>query len=148
MIREVKDENILSAELEAIVNPVNCYGVARKGLAYDFKVNYRESFLNYRRACREKRLRIGKVFLDRVSLFNPQCLIYFPTKLHWRHASQLEYIEKGLEDLVSVILEHEIQSVGIPKLGCGLGGLAWEDVRRLLYENLAVLSHVDCVLYV
>jgi O-acetyl-ADP-ribose deacetylase (regulator of RNase III) len=59
----------------------------------------------------------------------PHWIINFPTKGHWRAKSRIEDIEKGLEDLVNLVNTLKIQSIAIPPLGCGNGGLLWSDVR-------------------
>ena len=43
----------------------------------------------------------------------------------------------GLEDLASVIRELNIPSIAIPPLGCGLGGLKWEDVKAAMERIFA-----------
>lgn len=48
---------------------------------------------------------------------NPQWIINFPTKKHWRNSSQLVWIEEGLKDLRRVIDENGIQTVAMPQLG-------------------------------
>jgi O-acetyl-ADP-ribose deacetylase (regulator of RNase III) len=39
-----------------------------------------------------------------------------------------------------------ISSIGLPRIGCGIGGLIWEDVRNVL-RTLAESSPVDIVVY-
>ena len=51
-------------------------------------------------------------------------------------------IEAGLADLTATIRHHSIRSIAIPPLGCGHGGLNWNDVRPLI---VAALDHVDGV---
>src|SRR5207247_1132728 len=36
------------------------------------------------------------------------------------------------DDLAEVIRKYNINSIAVPPLGCGLGGLSWEDVRPLI----------------
>ena len=43
--------DIFAQPAEAIVNPVNCVGVAGAGLALQFKRRHPDAFLAYRRAC-------------------------------------------------------------------------------------------------
>jgi O-acetyl-ADP-ribose deacetylase (regulator of RNase III) len=49
-------------------------------------------------------------------------------------------IAAGLDDLRRQLLEREIQSVAIPALGCGLGGLSWHDVKPTIEAALGELS--------
>ena len=47
---ETRQGNIFDAQVEAIVNPVNCVGVMGKGLALQFKKRYPDNFEAYKRA--------------------------------------------------------------------------------------------------
>src|SRR5438067_13620338 len=72
--------------------------------------------------------------------------INFPTKRHWRGRSRLEDIETGLVSLVRQYREWQIQSLAMPALGCGHGGLNWSDVRPLIEQHLSDLN-IDIEVY-
>lgn len=138
--------NLLEADVDALVNPVNTQGVMGKGLALQFKRAFPDVFQSYVRACKAGEVVTGKVHVVRRSVA-PRFILGFPTKQHWRHPSKLEYIRDGLDDLVQQVRALEIQSIAIPPLGCGLGGLAWEDVRPLIDAAFVPLPDVRVVLY-
>lgn len=52
----------------------------------------------------------------------------------------MEYIEKGLEYLLENYKRWEIESLAMPALGCGLGGLVWKDVGPVMYKTLVQLD--------
>lgn len=82
------------------------------------------------------------------SLTNPGYIINFPTKRHWKENSRLQYVEQGLEDLVSEVRRLNLESMAIPPLGCGNGGLSWErEVRPLIEEALARVPEVAAYVY-
>lgn len=64
--------------------------------------------------------------------------VIFPTKDHWRNPSRLEWIEAGLVDLQRYA--PGFQSLAVPALGCGLGGLKWDDVKRLMEMYLSQIG--------
>lgn len=147
MIRYV-DGDLLDADAEALVNTVNCVGVMGKGIALQFKQAFPDNFRQYAKACRRGDVRIGKMFIvPIVGGEQPKYIINFPTKIHWRDPSRIEFIEEGLEDLVACIREHGIQSVAIPPLGCGNGGLEWREVRTLIERRLSSLDDVEIYVY-
>lgn len=122
--------NILDSDADALVNPVNCDGIMGRGLALGFKKKYPDNFEAYRTACNAFEVYPGRVFVFELNtLTNPQYIINFPTKINWWKPSQMEWIEEGLIDLARVIQTLGIQSVAIPALGCGLGGLKWPAVK-------------------
>jgi O-acetyl-ADP-ribose deacetylase (regulator of RNase III) len=64
----------------------------------------------------------------------------FPTKKHWRDPSQLNWIAEGLDDLRRCVVNLNLNSISIPALGCGYGGLQFEDVSKLVDEKLSDLN--------
>lgn len=132
--------NLLEADAEALVNTVNTKGVMGKGVALQFKRAFPENYKAYRAACAADRVKLGRMFVfDSGRMQRPRYIINFPTKDHWRSRSRLADIDAGLEDLRRVLVELEIESVALPPLGCGLGGLQWADVRPRIERALAGL---------
>lgn len=140
--------NLLDAKAEALVNTVNTAGVMGKGLALQFKKAFPANCKAYQAACKRGAVQIGEMFVfEAGGIVLPRYIINFPTKKHWRSASKLEYIELGLSDLVRVIRDRKIQSVAIPPLGAGLGGLDWTKVRPLIESGLRELTDVEVLLF-
>jgi O-acetyl-ADP-ribose deacetylase (regulator of RNase III) len=130
--------DIFDSKAESIVNAVNCVGVMGKGIALRFKNKYKDNFHVYQQACADGTLIPGKVLVVPTGTqCNPKYIINFPTKKHWRGKSKIEYIRAGLDSLVSEMNRLSIESVAIPAIGCGHGGLDWRDVRPLI-ENVFV----------
>jgi O-acetyl-ADP-ribose deacetylase (regulator of RNase III) len=146
----LKSGDLLKAETDAIVNAVNCVGVMGKGIALQFKQKWPENFKVYKRACDEGRLRPGRMHVHDLGKLagRPYFIINFPTKDHWRTESQIPWIEEGLIDLVRVVRELGIQSIAIPPLGCGNGGLDWPVVRSMIESAFQPIAEsVDLLLF-
>lgn len=140
--------NILHADVEAIINTVNCVGVMGKGIALQFKKAYPENFTAYKKACDLKEVVPGKMFIYETNYgINPKYIINFPTKRHWRGNSKIEDIENGLIALVSEIKTRKIKSIAIPPLGAGLGGLDWNIVKNMIIQSLSILEDIDIEIY-
>jgi len=140
--------NLLQADVEAIINTVNCVGVMGKGIALQFKQAFPENFTTYAKACKARQVQPGHMFLfEREDLVNPRFIINFPTKTHWKAKSLLEHIEQGLVGLVQVIRDKQIKSIAIPPLGCGNGGLEWAAVRPLIEQALSQVPEVETYIY-
>ncbi len=145
---ELKRGDILQAEAEALVNTVNCVGVMGRGIALQFKKEYPENFDEYKSVCDRKDLHPGKMLVVNLNrLHDPRYVINFPTKRHWKGKSRIEDVEAGLDALVEEIRQRNIQSIAIPPLGCGLGGLDWNQVRPLIEKAFHALPGVDVLLY-
>ncbi|MES2460990.1 MAG: macro domain-containing protein [Armatimonadota bacterium] len=145
---ELTNGDILQADAEAIVNAVNCVGVMGRGVALQFRKAYPENYSLYREVCSRNDLAPGKMLTYvRDTPMGSRYIINFPTKVHWKGKSSLDYIDKGLEALVAEVQRLGIQSIALPPLGCGLGGLIWSDVKPRIVQAFAALPDVRVLLY-
>jgi O-acetyl-ADP-ribose deacetylase (regulator of RNase III) len=127
--------NILLDGSQAIVIPVNTVGVPGAGLAKAWAQMDPVAAGEYKALCKQGRIKIGEVAIVK---HGESRWVMFPTKDHWRNPSHLEWIEAGLVDLQRYA--PGFQSLAIPALGCGLGGLKWEDVKRLMETYLSQIG--------
>ncbi len=135
-------------DVDAIVNTVNCVGVMGKGIALQFKNKWPENFDLYQAACRAGDVRPGKMHVfDAGAYAQPHYIINFPTKDHWRGNSKIAFIEDGLRDLVEQVRKLGIKSIAVPPLGCGNGGLNWNDVKPLIVKAFESLQSVEVRLF-
>ena len=147
MIKIVQGD-LFTAEVDAYVNTVNTVGIMGKGIALQFKRNFTENFTAYSKACKAGSVEVGEMFIfDRGLVSQPNFIINFPTKKHWRSKSKLEYIRDGLDDLVDQINRLSIRSIAMPALGCSNGGLDWSDVEPLIREALEPIETLEVLLY-
>ncbi len=169
---EYRTGDILTAEVEAFVNSVNCVGVMGRGIALEFKKAYPENFKAYANACDLEEIKPGRMFvfdlraptpvdeesggvLQQGSLLDSgddregdlRYIVNFPTKRHWRGKSRIEDIESGLEALALEIKGRNIRSIALPALGCGLGGLDWGEVRGYIESRLRELKDVKIIVF-
>lgn len=142
-----KTGNLFDSEAEALVNTVNTVGVMGKGIALQFKNMFPNNFKLYSHACKNKEVKIGRLFVteEEALLAGKKIIINFPTKTNWRLPSEYQYIETGLTELVKVLKEKNIKSIAIPPLGSGNGGLDWNKVKHILEKHLA---DIDCDIHV
>lgn len=132
---------------EALVNPVNCVGVMGKGLALEFRRLFPENYLKYKDDCAFGNYRPGLVGFYEYREGRPRYILNVATKDHWRQASQLVDIQRGLAVLDIYIQVFHITSAAIPALGCGLGGLKWARVRPEIERALEHLDDVSIYVY-
>jgi O-acetyl-ADP-ribose deacetylase (regulator of RNase III) len=140
--------NLLTADVEALVNTVNCVGYMGKGIALQFKQAFPANFKAYEKACRAHEVKPGCMFIfETGSMVNPRYIINFPTKRHWRGKSRIEDIESGLKALIADVKRLGINSIAVPPLGSGLGGLDWNVVRPMIEQAFAELPDVRVLLF-
>jgi O-acetyl-ADP-ribose deacetylase (regulator of RNase III) len=111
------------------------------GLALQFKKRFPLNYAAYRNECqRISGLRTGEVFGHREKGIH---VINFPTKKHWRDCSDISYIQEGMRSLIKYLYVHDIRSIAIPPLGCGLGGLKWDNqVGPVVIQGMNILPYV------
>ncbi len=126
--------DLFSSQAQTLVNTVNCVGIMGKGIALGFKERFPDMYKEYVRLCDSARVRLGKPYLYKQ--LAGQWVLNFPTKDHWRSVSKLSDIVEGLEYLEKHYEEWGIQSLAVPPLGCGNGGLEWRVVGPTLYRHL------------
>ena len=146
MIR-FKTGDILAEDVEALVNTVNCVGVMGRSVALQFKKAFPDNFKSYAAACKRKEVKPGRMFVFETGALAPRYIVNFPTKRHWRAKSRIEDVEAGLNALVAEIEARNIRSIAIPPLACGLGGLAWDDVRPRIEAALAGMADLQVTVF-
>ena len=133
--------DIFASGAASLVDPVNCVGISGKGLALAFKRWAPDAVEWYERCARAGAVRIGETIpcltfapVDSGQYKRCPLIYFFPTKQHWRDGSRVEWIEAGIVSLEARVVANAPtqDSVAIPALGCGLGGLAWQDVKPLV----------------
>lgn len=134
--------DLFSSGADALVNPVNTVGVMGKGLALSFKKRFPENFRFYANYCQQGLLSAGEVYAYFGDGIKSPIILNAATKGHWKNPSRLEYVESCLVNIRGILLDkiQPIRSIAVPALGCGEGGLAWEDVRPLIEQHLGGLT--------
>ncbi len=137
----------------AIVIPTNIgwknnyENVMGAGLAKEASRRFKNLAYRYGRWCSEYGAEAPTVFAEDLGV------ILFPTKplntrapyLSWRNSSELPLIEKSLRELVELKPKHPaLETIFVPLVGCGNGGLSESDVLPLMASQLAA----DCFLLV
>lgn len=129
--------NLLESSAECLINTVNCEGYMGKGIAYQFKLKFPNNNKDYIKACKSKTLVVGKLHYFKE---DEKTIVNFPTKDKWRQNSKIEYITDGLDELVRILPELCVSSIAIPPLGCGNGGLQWNEVKTIIVDKLSPIQ--------
>lgn len=123
-------------EAQAFAHGCNCQGVMGAGIALEIRKRYPEVYHEYRLMCRSipRKFNPGDVFLwvgkTRPSVFNLATQDNYGTDgkvyaLDWA-------IEKSLKTMREMADQHHIESIAMPRIGSGLGGLPWSIVKDII----------------
>ena len=152
-VKVIENGDLFTTNHQTLTNAVNTHGVMGKGIALQFKKRFNGMYEEYKEMCK-----IGKVELGQPYLYKPpqddyshhdlsrKWVLNFPTKKHWRSPSRLDTIQNGLQYLREYIEQWGIESLAVPALGCGEGGLSWGEVRPVLLGGLERLG-IEVELY-
>ena len=125
--------DLLSDEgITAIAHGCNCQGVMGSGIALPIKIRYPKNFTNYNLLCKVGTFVPGFVyhsFEEGKHIFN--CA----TQNHFGDA-KLIWIDICLKRMLEIAKYHQIKQIGMPRIGAGLGGLEWVDVKELMIKRL------------
>lgn len=139
------NDSIFDCNAVAIVNAVNCVGVMGAGLAKAFADKFPEMNMDYMEYCKTGILKPGKLhtYLSMLPPSKHRIIVNLPTKDDWRDPSEYIYVVDGMETLANFVSRFAISSVGVPALGCGLGGLEWPKVNEIIeyYAELVPSTH-------
>ena len=104
------------------------------GLAFEMSSIWPEAQAAFKKHARSGRFRGGSIWvIDRAK--RPG-LVYLATQPDMYHAT-LPYLRKGLRALARWAAREAVESVGLPKIGAGLGKLSWaEEVKPLFRDHL------------
>ncbi len=146
------DGDMFFSNLQTLTISVNLKGVMGKGLASRAKYQFPDVYVAYQDVCRAKRITATKPYLYKressldeeladlgTPLITPNAVkwfLLFATKRHWKDNSRLDDIEGGLAWVRENFHKEGIQSLAMPALGCGLGGLDWKEVGPLMCQYL------------
>jgi O-acetyl-ADP-ribose deacetylase (regulator of RNase III) len=138
MIIFKRDESIFDSSAAFIVNPVNTKGISGAGLALEMKKRFPENFKHYHKFCSESLPKGGDFvfYIPEASqvIKGERAIINFCTKEDWKKPSKLEWVEKGIKQLINVFEEKYLDGkyptplLALPMLGCGKGGLEVDKV--------------------
>jgi O-acetyl-ADP-ribose deacetylase (regulator of RNase III) len=147
--------DLFFSKMQTLTVSVNCVGVMGAGLASTAKYRFPDVYVRYQDLCRQQRIRLGKPYIYKRESSLADTLadeplnsgnnsgtwfLLFPTKGHWREKSDIDQIEKGLQWFVENSQKEGVESLAIPALGCGLGGLHWRQVGPMLCQYLNQLD--------
>ncbi len=62
----------------------------------------------------------------------PYSLVSFPTKENWKDPSQLWLVQRSAKELVAYADKMGWKKIVLTRPGCGLGGLEWTDVKKVI----------------
>lgn len=142
----VRGDLFADSSLDGLAHGCNCAGAMGKGIAVEFRSRFPAMYREYKTRCSDGRFALGGVFVwhhEGLAIFN------LGIQRSWRGSGakpELTTIESTVATMIEVAQARSITRVGLPRIGAGLGGLAWPDVRSIL-ARLGDASTVQLVVF-
>lgn len=131
--------SLFTSTADAYAHGVNTAGLMGAGIAIGFKHNWPDMYAEYKDLCKTGRLSPGSVF----TYFAPDRTIYnIASQDKPGKNARLSWLESGLFCALGRAAEDNVNTIAMPRIGCGIGGLDWVDVRDIV-EHYAENQPVD-----
>jgi O-acetyl-ADP-ribose deacetylase (regulator of RNase III) len=133
--------DLFDMDLPAIGHGVNCVGIMGAGIARVFRDKYPDMFAAYKIRCAFHRLHPGQVMSWNAG---NQMILNLATQFYPGADATLGDVDAAVKQALRFCEKEGIASLGLPRIGSGIGGLRWEDVRKIM-KDAAEASPVTLV---
>lgn len=141
MIHYIDIGNIF--ELEGITNYAhgcNCSGAMGKGIAVQFREKFPEMYQEYKQLCKINEFNLGDIFAYN---YGNGFVFNLATQQSWKTKAEPKAIESALTKMFDYAIEANISKITIPKIGAGLGGLKWDDVKAIIEKTANLFPTIE-----
>lgn len=127
----IRSGSLFDSSLTSLGQGVNIRGVMGAGIAVEFRRRFPQMYEHYREVCRLGALDPGYVHRFRENGIN----IYNIASQDepGRHA-RVRWLRSGLERSLEIVADNGESGLAIPRIGCGIGGLEWDEVEEVIDE--------------
>jgi O-acetyl-ADP-ribose deacetylase (regulator of RNase III) len=132
--------DLFDSDAPALGHGVNVFGVMGAGIAVRFRREYPAMYEQYAAHCAQKLLQPGRVFYwkdpEKPDVYN------IASQDAPGANARLEWLEDGLDRALGHAATQGFDRIALPLIGCGIGGLQWDDVEPV-YDALSTKHGVD-----
>lgn len=148
---EYKTGDLIAAftagEVEAIAHQANCQNTMNSGVAKAIKKAYPEAYEADCQTIKGDTAKLGSLTFVIVPVARHAPGFIFNLYGQFYYGREPGVVYTDLAALANAFMQMRVcldavgvTSVGLPKLGCGLGGAEWEDVEAIIEEHLEGLD--------
>ena len=123
---------------KAFAHECNCIGSMGAGIAKGFRERYPQMYEQYRALCKAdpREFNLGDVWLWK-SADQPWVFNLGTQEKIWHARATYEAIETALSRMRVMAVEEDVDSIAIPRIGVGYGGLSWKKVKVIIERVFA-----------
>lgn len=120
----------------------NCAGAMGKGIAVQFKERYPQMYSEYKALCRNGKFALGSVFEYN---YGDGYVFNLGTQVSWTTRANIKAVEEAIDKMMAIASALQVDKIALPKIGAGLGGLNWDDVKAVIESATAKYPAVDLI---
>lgn len=136
--------DIFSTTMPAIGHGVNVRGAMGAGIAVLFRNRFSEMYEAYRNACATGALQPGYFFPFEE---NGTWIMNLASQDNPGPHARLEWVESSLAFTLDFMNEYEITGLALPRIGAGIGGLNWDEVKTVMIHEAAKYPNIALELW-
>ena len=130
----IKQGNIISENVDAIVNPTNSYGIMNSGVSKTIKNT--AGLIVEAELVKKSPIKIGEAIDTDPGLLNFKKIIHTPTMEHPLSASNAENIKKAVKAALIHADKLKFQKIAMPGMGTGAGGFEPIDAAEIIINEI------------
>lgn len=121
--------NLFDSTAQALAHGVNTHGVMGAGIAAAFRAAHPAMYEAYRVECRSGRLSAGGMF----AYHSDGRWIYNVASQDRPGAhARLDWVASGVTAALVHAHRRGVDTLALPRIGCGIGGLTWPEVSTVV----------------
>lgn len=128
--------DLFYSHTDAYGHGVNTQGVMGSGIAVEFKNKFPKNFVAYRNACQARLLVPGEAF---IFAEHGRFVVNIASQEKTGKDARYEWLFAGALDAARQLTEKRCNTLALPLIGCGIGGLEWAGVEHLLRAVEAIV---------
>lgn len=149
MLTELSNTNALEIPCDAIAHGVNMRGAMAGGIARQIALMFPEAEAEYIWNCKWDLVNIGgclPIGINDDKDQGPYTLYNLFTQVEPGADARLDALEKSLEFMTEEAAILGVKDIAMPRIGCGIGGLEWDDVRPIMLKMSEGYNFIVCTL--
>jgi O-acetyl-ADP-ribose deacetylase (regulator of RNase III) len=142
MIKYVKGD-LFESGLRGLAHGCNVQGVMNAGIAKTFRAKYPAMYAGYRAHCKNGDYRLGDSMWWREE--KTGLIIFNLATQNLSESANPDAIDLAVGIMLRQAILFNIKEIGMPWIGCGIGGLKFGELQEILTDYHA--SPVDIIVY-
>lgn len=128
--------DLFECGLDAIAHGCNMRGVMGAGVAKEMRRRFPTMYKRYAVLCQSPGFHLGDCWFEYPEMLSDFVVFNLMTQDKPGADASLGAVRHAVWDMIQQAEVLNIKTIGIPRIGCGIGGLEWGRVREAIMQVL------------